>query len=673
MSPLRLSALLPLVLALLAGCGSPPPSNVSPTGSMRLAIATPSAVQGDISRVTVTVSSSDMASLSTDLVLTDGTWGGVIGDIPAGEHRTFLAQAFTASNTLRYEGRAEDVTVTAGATGLVTLTLQDVSIPPPFTNEAPVVDSLVANPTTVAPGGTVSLSVSAHDPNPGDTVSYAWTAASGSFSAPTQASTTWTAPSFQAPVNLSLTVSDSRGAALTVSLTVTVSAGSGAAEVKVGFNSAPRVVALTSSQSWLDVGQQTTLSVSATDTDGDSLSYQWSATCAGGFTNASTASTTFTPSDLPTAACNNCQLNVTVKDGRGGQNTGSLALCVSKSPIWGTPASWHATGSMATSRYSHTATLLPGGKVLVAGGNGNGGITASSELYDPASGKWSPTTSMLSGRYLHSATLLPGGKVLVVGGRGNSGYTASSELYDPASGTWSPTGALAAPRAWHQATLLPDGKVLVSGGHTGNYLATAEVYDPASGTWSATGSMTSARHEHRATLLPDGKVLVTGGVNSGGYLSTVEEYDPATDQWSPLPAMTAARYEHTATLLFNGKVLVAGGANGTSGYLATAEVYDPATGTWSATGSLVSKRYLHQEARLRDGKVLILGGLNSGGYMETSEVYDPATGTWSSAGSMTTTRAWHQATLLANGKVLVSGGDSNTGYLATAEFYGTSP
>ncbi|WNG40273.1 hypothetical protein F0U61_46275 [Archangium violaceum] len=153
------------MLALLTGCESPPPpANVSATGAMRLTISTPTAVPGDVSHVTVTVFGSDMASLSTDLVITDGAWGDSLGDIPAGPRQTFLAQAFTASNTLRYEGRAEDGTVTAGATGLVTLTLQDVSVPLPFTNEPPLVDSLVANPSTVAPDSSVSLTASAHDP-----------------------------------------------------------------------------------------------------------------------------------------------------------------------------------------------------------------------------------------------------------------------------------------------------------------------------------------------------------------------------------------------------------------------------------------------------------------------------------------------------------------------------
>src|ERR1700676_5583274 len=51
---------------------------------------------------------------------------------------------------------------------------------------------------------------------------------------------------------------------------------------------------------------------------------------------------------------------------------------------------WSPTGSLTTARVSHTATLLPAGKVLVAGGYGNGSVLASAELYHPnASGRLS--------------------------------------------------------------------------------------------------------------------------------------------------------------------------------------------------------------------------------------------------------------------------------------------
>ncbi len=142
---------------------------------------------------------------------------------------------------------------------------------------------------------------------------------------------------------------------------------------------------------------------------------------------------------------------------------------------------WIATGPLATVRYGHTATLLPNGKVLVAGGY-NGGALKSSELYDPVARTWSPTTGSLSvGRWNHTATLLNTGKVLVAGG----GPT-QCELYDPSTGTWSTTGAgaLTTGRSNHTATLLPNDTVLVAGGYDAInqvFLNSAELYDPTGG------------------------------------------------------------------------------------------------------------------------------------------------------------------------------------------------
>jgi len=314
---------------------------------------------------------------------------------------------------------------------------------------------------------------------------------------------------------------------------------------------------------------------------------------------------------------------------------------------------------------------------LVAGGV-NGSVTlASAELYDPESGTWTPTGSLGAERNGHTATLLPDGKVLVAGG--DSSGTAA-ELFDPAAGTWSATGSLNSARARHTATLLPDGKVLVAGGLDGNFtLASAELYDPVSGTWSATGSLGTERNGHTATLLPDGKVLVAGGQGNYNISASGELYDSALGTWTATGSLNSSRYEHTATMLPNGLVLVTGGlavcCDDSFYVLAETELYDPALGTWSVTGSLNNKRYEHTATLLPNGLVLVTGGEmfeigGNGNVLASAELYDPALGTWTATGSLNTARDNHTETLLPTGQVLVTGGHNfSDGDLASTELY----
>ena len=255
-------------------------------------------------------------------------------------------------------------------------------------------------------------------------------------------------------------------------------------------------------------------------------------------------------------------------------------------PAQATGGMWTATGDLGTPRWRHTATLLPNDQVLVAGGaacNGAGstGRCGPSELYDPTTRTWTDTDSLRRARWDHTATLLPNGQVLVAGGRNNKRDFASAELYDPATGVWTATRSMTTPRFNHTATLLPSGQVLVAGGFEFDVgiLASAELYDPATGMWRATGSMTTARYVDTATLLPNGQVLVAGGIVElfSTYTASAELYDPATGVWTATGSMTTKRGVQTATLLPNGQVLVAGGVNFIDGFLASAELYESAS------------------------------------------------------------------------------------------------
>src|SRR5713226_7194534 len=91
-----------------------------------------------------------------------------------------------------------------------------------------------------------------------------------------------------------------------------------------------------------------------------------------------------------------------------------------------------------------------------------------------------------------SETLLPDGKVLMAGGEGPEGPLANAFVRDPQSGKTAPvSGKLLHPRAWHTATLLPNGSVLIFGGTgAGNGIVKeVELFDLATQTFQELGPM----------------------------------------------------------------------------------------------------------------------------------------------------------------------------------------
>jgi Kelch motif/Galactose oxidase, central domain len=343
------------------------------------------------------------------------------------------------------------------------------------------------------------------------------------------------------------------------------------------------------------------------------------------------------------------------------------------------------TGNLKVARGLHTATLLPNNKVLVAYGSNSSAITAATgyvglssiEVYDAGTGTFTEIVGDSgNGVFGHTATLMPNGQVLLAGGFVNSvwdygGSTSSNwtSLYDSATGQFSETGNMMASRGDHTATLLANGRVLIAGGAdqdpTGTGSDSAELYDPGTGTFTQTGSMVVGRFLHTATLLQNGKVLIVGGAltSASDPVATAEVYDPATGTFTMTGEMATARERHTATLLADGRVLVVGGTT-SAGTTATVEVYDPSTGSFSVAGSMAQARAFHTATLLPNGKVLVVGGEEN----SAAEIYDPATGSFSITGGMEFGRLGHTATLLPNGSVLVAGGGIFAG-LASAELY----
>jgi hypothetical protein len=131
----------------------------------------------------------------------------------------------------------------------------------------------------------------------------------------------------------------------------------------------------------------------------------------------------------------------------------SAALDVSSTPSTATTyvldmnlptPSWRQTANMANRRDFHNLTILPDGKVLVAGGGTTIGATdvanavMPAEMWDPSTEAWTTMASMHAPRLYHSTVvLMPDARLLVTGGGRNAGGAQpatdqlSAEIYSP--------------------------------------------------------------------------------------------------------------------------------------------------------------------------------------------------------------------------------------------------
>lgn len=208
--------------------------------------------------------------------------------------------------------------------------------------------------------------------------------------------------------------------------------------------------------------------------------------------------------------------------------------------------------TMGHGRAYHSVTMLEDGDLLIAGGSRDAEIPA--EIFCTISKKFTPIAKTQAIRFAHTATTLPDGRVLLAGGMtAKNGASALAEIYDPASRTFRATGSMNVARYIHAAVLLLDGKVLITGGFNGKKgIESAEIYDPATGRFTEVqGGMLYPRSGHTATLVGK-KVLLVGSASSS------EIYDPSKGRFVEGPAVDL-RSNHTATLLNDGRVVVAGG------------------------------------------------------------------------------------------------------------------
>jgi hypothetical protein len=338
-----------------------------------------------------------------------------------------------------------------------------------------------------------------------------------------------------------------------------------------------------------------------------------------------------------------------------------LAVTTIPSHRPGTLVSWGPTN---TARFSHTATLLEGNKILIAGGMERNGVWLDTgEIFDETTGRFTPTARMSSRRAGAMAAALPDGTVLIAGGSDGSGKNlATAEIFNPQTNTFSMTGSMSAPRTQGMAIYLPRiNKVLIVGGAANgddNQHSSAELYDPATGRFSQTGSMHVARAYFNGVLLRDGSVLVMGGVSGGEFPnpnleSSAEIYDPALGRFAPVDSMNVARYKHGTALLPDGRVMVVGGQTSSGERLASTEIFDPVKRKFQRGPEMKLPRFklLNGVARLKDGRILVAGGADQ------PELFDPSANSFTLVtGPQLDGYLYSSVTSLPDGKVLLVNG-----------------
>ena len=316
------AGVLAVATLIIGGCHS----SADPAGQARVSVLALSAA--DVAEVNLTVTGPAFPQpMVFSLFKQSNQWGGLLGGLPAGGNALFTASASDTTGTEVFRGQAANVSIVAGQIVTVAITAQQTSTPTPFSNATPVIDALVVSATDVVPGAVVQVQATAHDPNPGDTLTYLWTAAAGTLSATNTPNGNWSAPASEGSYELSIKVTDNHAASATTSVIVRVANanGKGHAAVTVQFNQWPVVNQVTATPAWVVLGQPTALVASAVDGDNDPLTYAWTSSCAGTFDNA-TASPSFMPSGQPGGSA--CTLTVTVSDGRGGSTTGDVTVPV---------------------------------------------------------------------------------------------------------------------------------------------------------------------------------------------------------------------------------------------------------------------------------------------------------------------------------------------------------
>jgi predicted secreted protein len=264
-------------------------------------------------------------------------------------------------------------------------------------NAAPVISSLTATPPQTTPGGEIQLEAAASDPD-GGALTYTW-----------DVPTDWMLDDASS-ANPVVTAPETYGASARFQLTVTDEAGATASSnivLSTSQNDGPLVSSLTATPSTVARGGTIDLDVTATDPNGDTLSYSWSAPNGWTLDDAGAASPTLT---APAQNGVSATISVTVTDSEGLSSTGSTVVSTEANAAptissldaqpaqttpggtisvsatasdangdaiaytWSAPAGWTLTGSGADVELTAPDAYSASGRLEVEASDGFGGV-----------------------------------------------------------------------------------------------------------------------------------------------------------------------------------------------------------------------------------------------------------------------------------------------------------
>jgi hypothetical protein len=286
--------------------------------------------------------------------------------------------------------------------------------------------------------------------------------------------------------------------------------------------------------------------------------------------------------------------------------TGCYSLNAAKC-AGGPVATWAQLASLSTLAPTYYApaafasAVLPDGKVILEGGEDNGGTgsvnrveTNLGAIYDPATNTWKQVPAPSGWANIGDApsVVLADGKFMLGNACGNDNGIGQTALFDEAGRSWK---SMPQPPEWTAEasfTLLPDKSVLMVGTCYSGQLNTntcttvppnsSEIYNPKTNAWSSAGSTPQQLYgsvanscfsggptfgeQGPAALLPTGNYFATGGFVVADNAVHTSVYETPTGIWasSPdLPSVTigGAKYplsaeDNSAVVLTDGNLLI---------------------------------------------------------------------------------------------------------------------